>query len=87
MYPAANYGFDIFIDTGIDAPTGTFVKGFVMILNGIWLGLIFVLKLVLSLLGLAFGLNPFADGETMSRDLRRARSHLPPASPSRGSTR
>jgi hypothetical protein len=64
-YPASNYGFDIFIDTGIDAPTGTFAKGFVMILNGLWLGLIFVLKLVLALLGLAFGLNPFADGETM----------------------
>ena len=29
-YPASNYGFDIFIDTGIDAPTGTFAKGFVM---------------------------------------------------------
>jgi hypothetical protein len=64
-YPASNYGFDIFIDTGIDAPTGTFTKGFVMILNGLWLGLIFVLKLVLALLGLSFGLNPFAEGETM----------------------
>ncbi len=64
-YPASNYGFDIFIDTGVDAPTGTFTKGFVMILNGLWLGLVFVLKLVLALLGLAFGLNPFAEGETM----------------------
>ncbi|MGD9737727.1 MAG: hypothetical protein AB7V58_19255, partial [Solirubrobacterales bacterium] len=51
IYPASNYGFDIFIDTGVDAPTGTFTKGFVMILNGLWLGLIFVLKLVLALLG------------------------------------
>src|SRR4029077_1669091 len=42
-------------------------KGFVMILNGIWLGLIFVLKLILALLGLAFGLNPFGDGPTMDR--------------------
>ena len=65
IYPASNYGFDIFIDTGIDAPSGTFVKGFVFMLDGIWLGLLFVLKLVLSLLGLAFGLNPFSDGETM----------------------
>ncbi len=64
-YPASNYGFDVFIDTGVDAPTGTFTKGFVMILNGLWLGLIFVLKLVLALLGLAFALNPFAEGETM----------------------
>jgi hypothetical protein len=67
QYPAANYGFDIFIDTGIDAPTGTFTKGFVMILNGLWLGLIFVLKLVLELLGLAFGLNPFTDGQAMTK--------------------
>ncbi len=65
IYPASNFGFDIFIDTGIDAPSGTFVKGFVFILDGIWLGLLFVLKLTLSLLGLAFGLNPFSDGETM----------------------
>lgn len=65
QYPAANYGFDIFIDAGVDAPSGTFAKGFVMILNGLWLGLIFVLKLVLELLGLAFGLNPFSEGESM----------------------
>jgi hypothetical protein len=64
-YPSTNYGFDIFIDTGVDAPEGTFAKGFVMILNGIWLGLIFVLKLVLEVLGLAFGLNPFSGGRTM----------------------
>ena len=38
-----------------------------MFLNGLWLGLIFVLKLVLALLGLAFGLNPFGEGQTMSR--------------------
>jgi hypothetical protein len=66
-YPASNYGFDVFIDTGIDAPTGTFAKGLVMILNGVWLGLLFVLKLVFALLGLAFALNPFGEGETMAR--------------------
>ena len=64
-YPASNYGFDVFIDSGVDAPSGTFAKGLVMLLNGVWLGLGFVLKLVLALLGLAFGLNPFAEGETM----------------------
>jgi hypothetical protein len=64
-YPTSNYGFDVFIDSGIDAPSGNFAKAFVMILNGIWLGLIFVLKLVLALLGLAFGLNPFSDGDSM----------------------
>jgi hypothetical protein len=64
-YPSSNYGFDVFIDSGIDAPSGNFAKALVMILNGIWLGLIFVLKLVLALLGLAFGLNPFSDGDSM----------------------
>jgi hypothetical protein len=66
-YPASNYGFDVHIDTGIDAPTGTFAKGLVLILNGIWLGLLFILKLVFAVLGLAFGLNPFSDGRTMSQ--------------------
>jgi hypothetical protein len=66
-YPTSDYGFDVFIPTGVTHPIGDFTAGFVTILNGIWLGLLFVLKLVLTLLGLAFGLNPFADGPTMSR--------------------
>jgi hypothetical protein len=66
-YPTSNYGFDTFISTGVTHPIGDFTAAFDSILNGIWLGLIFVLKLVLELLGLAFGLNPFADGQTMSR--------------------
>jgi hypothetical protein len=66
-YPTSDYGFDVFIPTGVTHPIGDFTAGFVTILNGIWLGLLFVLKLVLTLLGLAFGLNPFADGPTMAR--------------------
>jgi hypothetical protein len=66
-YPASNYGFDVFIPTGITHPIGDFTAAFVTILNGIWLGLLFVLKLILTLLGLAFGLNPFAEGPTMAR--------------------
>jgi hypothetical protein len=66
-YPTSDYGFDVFIPTGITHPIGDFTAGFVTILNGIWLGLLFVLKLVLTLLGLAFGLTPFADGPTMAR--------------------
>ena len=66
-YPASNYGFDVFIDAGVDAPSGTFAKALVMLLNGLWLGLTFVLKLVLALLGLAFGLNPFGEGRAMGR--------------------
>jgi hypothetical protein len=64
-YPTSNYGFDVFIATGVTHPIGDFTAAFVTILNGIWLGLIFVLKLVLELLGLAFGLNPFGKGGTM----------------------
>ncbi len=66
-YPTSNYGFDTFISTGVTHPIGDFTAAFDSILNGIWLGLIFVLKLILELLGLAFSLNPFADGQTMSR--------------------
>ncbi len=66
-YPTSNYGFDSFITTGITHPIGDFTAAFDSVLNGIWLGLIFVLKLILELLGIAFGLNPFAEGQTMSR--------------------
>jgi hypothetical protein len=66
-YPTSNYGFDTFISTGVTHPIGDFTAAFDSILNGIWLGLIFLLKLILELLGLAFGLNPFAEGQTMSR--------------------
>ena len=66
-YPTSDYGFDVFIPTGVTHPIGDFTAGFVTILNGIWLGLLFVLKLTLTLLGLAFGLNPFSDGPTMAR--------------------
>ncbi len=66
-YPASNYGFDIFVSTGLTHPIGDLQYGFATVLNGIWLGLLFVLKLVLDLLGLAFGLNPFGNGQTMSR--------------------
>jgi hypothetical protein len=66
-YPAANYGFDIFITTGLTHPVGDILYAFATVLNGIWLGLLFVLKLVLALLGLAFGLNPFSEGQAMSQ--------------------
>jgi hypothetical protein len=66
-YPTSDYGFDVFIPTGVTHPIGDFTAAFVTILNGIWLGLLFVLKLTLTLLGLAFGLNPFANGPTMAR--------------------
>jgi hypothetical protein len=66
-YPASNYGFDIFISTGVTHPIGDITYAFATVLNGIWLGLIFVLRLVFSLLGLAFGLNPFSSGQTMSQ--------------------
>lgn len=66
-YPTSNYGFDVFITTGLTHPIGDFNYALATILNGIWLGVIFVVKLVLDLLGLAFGLNPFASGPTMSR--------------------
>lgn len=65
-YPPGNYGFDIHIKTGMTHPVGTMSYGFATILSQVWLGLTFVLHQVFALLGLAFGLNPFGDGRTMS---------------------
>ncbi len=64
-YPISHYGFDAFIDGGIDSPGGIVKEGFIWILVGIWIGLLYVLDGVLMLLGLAFGLNPFSDGKAM----------------------
>ncbi len=64
-YPPTNYGFDTFIDSGIDSPLGNGLSIIVWLLNGIWLGVNFILRCVFELLGLAFGLNPFGNGETM----------------------
>ena len=67
-YPTSNYGFDLFVSTGITHPIGDVTWAFVMLgLNNIWLGLLFVLKQVFALLGLAFGLNPFGEGQTMGQ--------------------
>jgi len=75
FYPASNYGFDVWVETGLFHPKGDAIKVFLMLLNGVWLGLIYVLKLVLALLGLAFGLNPFSEDETM-REVGNAISKL-----------
>lgn len=67
VYPSSNFGFDVFISTGVTHPVGSAAAFFVgTVLNGLWLIMIFTLKVVLSLLGLAFGVNPFGDGATMS---------------------
>jgi hypothetical protein len=66
-YPASNYGLDVFVETGVTHPIGDMTWGFATALDGAWRGLLFVLRLVFSLLGLAFGLNPFAQGQTMSK--------------------
>lgn len=67
LYPASNYGFDVFIPTGVTHPVGDIMAGLTSVMNGVWLGLLFVLKLVLTLLGLAFSLNPFSNGPTMAK--------------------
>lgn len=67
LYPVSNYGFDVFIPTGVTHPVGDIMAGLTTMMNGVWLGLLFVLKLVLTLLGLAFSLNPFSNGPTMAK--------------------
>ena len=58
-------GFDIHIDTGVDNIVGNFQALLAQIANAIWQACLFVLNLVLTLLGWAFGLTPFSDRETM----------------------
>jgi hypothetical protein len=65
-YPSGNYGFDVFITTGVTHPIGDLSWGLSMGLQWLWGGLRFVLNLILLLLGFAFNLNPFAEGHTMS---------------------
>ena len=67
LYPVSNYGFDVFIPTGVTHPVGDIMAGLTTMMNGVWLGMLFVLKLVLTLLGLAFSLNPFSNGPTMAK--------------------
>lgn len=66
-YPAGNYGIDVFVDTGITHPVGNLIWGATLAINYAWLGLTFVLEQILTLLGLAFGLNPFSGGQTMKQ--------------------
>jgi hypothetical protein len=65
-YPTSNYGFDIHIDTGLDNIVGNFQALLAQIANAIWQACLFVLDLVMTLLGWAFGLTPFSDNETMA---------------------
>jgi hypothetical protein len=65
-YPSGNYGFDVYVETGVTHPIGDAMWAMSMGLQWFWGGLRFVLNLVLSLLGFAFSLNPFAEGHTMS---------------------
>jgi hypothetical protein len=66
-YPSGNYGLDLYVDTGVTHPIGDATWLMTQGLNLVWGGLRFVLNLVLSLLGFAFSLNPFAEGRTMSQ--------------------
>jgi len=64
-YPTGNYGLDVNIDTGLDDIKGTFLSALVSIANMIWLGMLFILKIVLAFLGWAFTLNPFSEGSVL----------------------
>ena len=60
-YPIGNYGFDIHIDTGFDAPAGSFFSAIQNVLLFCWLGLLYLVKGVLLLLDWAFSLNLIND--------------------------
>lgn len=67
-YPIGNYGFDIHIDTGFDAPSGSFFSAIQNVLEFCWLALLYLVKGVLLLLDWAFSLNLVNDNMS---DLRR----------------
>jgi hypothetical protein len=67
-YPIGNYGFDIHIDTGFDAPSGSFFSAIQNVLLFCWLALLYLVKGVLLLLDWAFSLNLINDNMS---DLRR----------------
>ena len=60
-YPIGNYAFDIHIDTGFDAPSGSFFSAIQNVLEFCWLGLLYLIKGVLLLLDWAFSLNLIND--------------------------
>jgi hypothetical protein len=67
-YPISNYAFDINADTGIDNIIGNMQQALGELANALWLGALYVLHGVFTLLGWALSLDPFAD-EGFLRDL------------------
>lgn len=57
--PTSHYAFDINWDPAITQPAEVAVKSLYSLLNMLWLGLLFCLRGVLTLLDWAFSLNPF----------------------------
>lgn len=60
-YPISNYAFDINADTGIDNIIGNMQQALGELANALWLGALYVLHGVFTLLGWALSLDPFAD--------------------------
>ena len=71
-YPTSNYGFDIWITTGVTHITGDFQALLAHIAEAIWMASLFVLNLVLTVLGWAFELNPFSNNRAMASICIRA---------------
>jgi len=65
-YPVSNYGLDIHVDTGLDNIIGNFQALLAQIANAIWQAALFVLSLIITLLGWAFGLSPFTDSTAVA---------------------
>jgi hypothetical protein len=60
-YPISNYGFDINADTGVDNIIGNMQQALGELANALWLGALYLLHGIFTLLGWALSLNPFAD--------------------------
>ncbi len=65
-YPISNYGLDINAQTGITHPIGNLQQALGELANAFWLGALYVLHGVFTLLGWALALDPFADSGLLS---------------------
>ncbi|MGI8727725.1 MAG: hypothetical protein ACR2K6_08630, partial [Solirubrobacterales bacterium] len=83
-YPTSNYALDVNIETSHDNSflpdtpdlTGTFLSIIATLVNALWTGMLFLLKIVFAVLGWAFSLNPFGDGTGSMGTIQRGTKNL-----------
>jgi hypothetical protein len=73
-YPLGNYQMDIHIKLGITHPINNVISIFELIMNVVWLLMLYVLKGALMLVGWAFSLSPFTNAASLGSIQRKLES-------------